>query len=70
VEWCDDILCEKDGKEVTSLEVMPKVGNAVFWRNMLKNGTVDDGTLHAGTPVTSGTKIGLNIWTREKPYRW
>jgi hypothetical protein len=25
--------------------------------------------LHAGSAVINGTKIGLNIWTRERAYR-
>ena len=54
------------GQEVERVEVLPIVGNAVFWWNLDPDGVGDDDTMHAGTPVINGTKIGLNIWTREK----
>ena len=46
------------------------VGTAIFWQNFDSAGVLDRGTLHAGTDVLGGTKVGLNIWTREKKYRW
>jgi prolyl 4-hydroxylase len=48
----------------TGLLVKPKKGNAVFWMNMHMNGTGDRRVLHAGLPVHSGRKIGLNIFSR------
>ena len=51
------------------MEVLPTVGTAVFWWNLDPNGVGDDDTLHAGSPVINGTKIGLNIWTRERGVR-
>ncbi|KAI0102729.1 hypothetical protein GGR51DRAFT_526059 [Nemania sp. FL0031] len=48
----------------TGLLVKPRRGNAVFWNNLHSNGTGDERTSHAGLPVESGTKIGLNIWSR------
>ncbi|KAL1860560.1 hypothetical protein VTK73DRAFT_7287 [Phialemonium thermophilum] len=48
----------------TGLLVRPRKGNAIFWNNLHANGTGDDRTYHAGLPVESGTKIGLNIWSR------
>jgi prolyl 4-hydroxylase len=39
-----------------------RAGSGVFWMN-LTNGTVGNTkTLHAGLPVKSGIKIGMNIW--------
>jgi len=48
----------------TGLLVKPRRGNAVFWNNLHANGTGDERTAHLGLPVTVGTKIGLNIWSR------
>ena len=69
--WCDALKCkEDDGQEVEWLEkVIGKVGRAIFWHNLDPYGNPDPDTLHAGTPVVQGTKVGLNIWTRENPYR-
>ncbi len=41
----------------------PIVGNAVFWKNVDEKGKGLTSMLHAGLPVTSGEKMGLNIWT-------
>jgi prolyl 4-hydroxylase len=69
-EWCTDLKCnEENGQEVQWLEVLPKVGTAIFWHNLDPHGMVDRKTLHAGSAVINGTKIGLNIWTRERAYR-
>lgn len=42
----------------------PVPGNALFWVNLLANGTGDTRTLHAGLPVEGGVKYGMNIWPR------
>ncbi|KAK4443762.1 hypothetical protein QBC34DRAFT_385965 [Podospora aff. communis PSN243] len=46
------------------LLVRPRRGNAVFWNNLLADGSGDLRTVHAGLPVGDGTKVGLNIWSR------
>ena len=44
------------------LALKARAGSGVFWMN-LTNGTVGNTkTLHAGLPVKSGIKIGMNIW--------
>jgi len=69
-EWCTHLKCSgDDGEEVPWVEVQAKEGTAVFWHNLDPDGNTDDRTLHAGAPVVAGTKIGLNIWTRESPFR-
>jgi hypothetical protein len=60
---------DANGTEITTLEVKATVGTAIFWQNFDSKGMLDRGTLHAGTDVLEGTKVGLNIWTREKKYR-
>jgi prolyl 4-hydroxylase len=70
-EWCDVLKCHnEDGTEVEVLEVEPKVGTAIFWFHLdPESGEGDQRTLHAGMPVINGTKVGLNIFTRERQYR-
>ncbi|KLO84795.1 uncharacterized protein LW93_5077 [Fusarium fujikuroi] len=45
------------------LLVRPKKGNAVFWNNLLPNGTGDPRVAHAGLPVHAGRKIGINLFS-------
>lgn len=62
--WCRYIDCnETTAKGVT---FKPVVGNAIYWDNLKSSGDVYKSTLHAGLPVTSGVKIGMNIWTWRK----
>jgi prolyl 4-hydroxylase len=70
LEWCSSLKCKDDsGEEVYHVEIEPKVGTAIFWYNLDPSGNVDTKTLHAGTAVVNGTKVGLNIWTRERKFR-
>ncbi|KAK0639134.1 hypothetical protein B0T16DRAFT_432057 [Cercophora newfieldiana] len=39
-------------------------GNALFWVNLMANGSGDARTVHAGLPVEGGTKHAMNIWPR------
>jgi prolyl 4-hydroxylase len=50
------------------LEVQPRKGNAIFFRNTDVYGTPDRETLHAGMPVVNGTKFVANKWLRERGY--
>ena len=69
-EWCDLLKCEdENGDPVERLEVVAKEGTAIFWHNIETSGKLDEMTLHAGADVLNGTKVGLNIWTRERDYR-
>ena len=69
-EWCDILKCEdENGNPVQHLEVIAKEGTAIFWHNFETSGKLDEMTLHAGTDVLNGSKIGLNIWTRERNFR-
>lgn len=72
-EWCGFIECElpaeeeeEDEKEASLREGVifkPIAGNAVFWENMRSDGSGYLESWHAGLPVKSGVKIGLNIWS-------
>ena len=48
-------------EDALTFKVVP--GSAVFWKNLLPDGRGDARTLHAGLPISSGMKLGLNIWT-------
>ncbi|KAK4441928.1 2og-fe oxygenase family [Podospora aff. communis PSN243] len=45
------------------LLVKPRRGSAVFWISAHMNGTGDERMRHASLPVTSGTKVGLNMFS-------
>lgn len=46
------------------LAFRPVPGNALFWVNLLPNGTGDARVVHAGLPIVDGVKTGMNIWPR------
>lgn len=49
--------------------VAPKRGMLLTWNNMLPNGTPNMNTLHAGSPVVSGTKYIITKWFRLNKWR-
>jgi len=65
--WCEAGFVDCDAEWEAGVTFRPVEGNAVFWQNLLPDGTGDPRTLHAGMPVTSGGKVGMNIWTRQAP---
>ena len=48
------------------LSFEPEVGAAVVWYNIDREGALDGRTLHAGEPVVSGEKWGMNVWLRQR----
>jgi prolyl 4-hydroxylase len=76
-EWCRFIECEPEETYSSSQEkgverkedlnsgviFKPIAGNAVYWENIRTDGTGYAESWHAGLPVTSGSKVGLNIWS-------
>jgi prolyl 4-hydroxylase len=54
------------GEGERTLKFRPKAGNAIFWENLDGFGQGIWKVAHAGMPVIEGTKIGMNIWTRER----
>ncbi|KAL2007429.1 hypothetical protein VTN00DRAFT_8867 [Thermoascus crustaceus] len=65
--WCRYVNCDEPWDNGVTFR--PVARNAVFWRNLRGDddgGSGDRRTLHAGLPVTSGSKMGMNIWTRER----
>ena len=69
--WCEFLECgEEDGegemgrrRERVGVTFKPIGGNAVFWENLRPDGRGYEETYHAGLPVLSGWKVGLNIWS-------
>lgn len=47
----------------------PKPGVLLVWNNAHPDGTPNEGTLHAGTPVLKGVKYVLTKWYRTRPFR-
>lgn len=63
------VSAEADGEKFKrtdtgmGLLVKPKKGSAVLWMNLHWNGTGDKRLLHAGLPVKSGVKLGMNMFS-------
>ena len=61
-KWCEFIDCDRPVDD--GITFLPIMGNAVYWENInMQTGVGHPKTLHAGMPVTSGNKMGLNMWT-------
>jgi hypothetical protein len=67
-----DRLCEvvECGEWVEGIVAKPITLSALFWVNLMENGTVHPSSLHQGLELPQGEveKIGMNIWTWNKPY--
>jgi prolyl 4-hydroxylase len=62
--WCRFVECGvADEKLKKGVVFKPVAGNAVYWENMRSDGSGYAESWHAGLPVASGTKVGLNIWS-------
>lgn len=57
--WCEFVDCDEPWDNGVTFRPVP--GNAVFWQNLYEDGSGDPATIHAGLPVTSGSKLGMNI---------
>ncbi|KAK7724484.1 hypothetical protein SLS57_004239 [Botryosphaeria dothidea] len=64
-EWCKFLDCEDQENE--GITFKPIGGNAVYWENFRPDGSAYEEAWHAGLPVLSGTKVGLNIWSWYQP---
>ncbi|KAH7402016.1 hypothetical protein DE146DRAFT_716434 [Phaeosphaeria sp. MPI-PUGE-AT-0046c] len=63
-EWCKFIDCDnEDPRWKDGIIFKPVAGNAVYWENMRADETWYPESWHAGLPVETGTKVGLNIWS-------
>ncbi|KAK4182628.1 hypothetical protein QBC35DRAFT_395590 [Podospora australis] len=64
-KWCEEKIVDCDEEWENGITFLPVEGNAIYWENLGQNGRGDERTLHAGLPVLTGNKVGMNIWTRE-----
>ncbi len=51
------------------IKLEPKPGVLLVWNNALPDGTPNEGTLHAGTPVLKGAKYVITKWYRTRQWR-
>ncbi|KAK3175753.1 hypothetical protein K4F52_010022 [Lecanicillium sp. MT-2017a] len=65
-EWCDFVDCSVPLDDGVTFKPIP--GNAIFWQSVQPSGDVHPKTMHAGVPVISGHKIGINVWAWKKDY--
>jgi prolyl 4-hydroxylase len=62
--WCEFVLCDEEGNvSGDGVTFRPIRGNAIYWENLRPDGEGYQETWHAGLPVLTGTKVGLNIWS-------
>lgn len=73
-KWCRFLECGNETETGSGgrqgITFKPIKGNAIYWENLRANGTGYAETWHAAFPVTSGSKIGMNIWSWYQPPRW
>jgi prolyl 4-hydroxylase len=53
---------------ILNIRVEPVKSKVIIWDNIKEDGSLDYDTLHAGLPVTSGTKYIATIWIRENAF--
>lgn len=50
------------------IKIEPKPGVLLVWNNALPDGTPNEGTMHAGTPVVKGAKYVITKWYRTRKW--
>ncbi len=50
------------------IDLEPKPGVLLVWNNASPDGTPNDDTMHAGTPVTAGEKYVITRWYRSRKW--
>lgn len=51
------------------INIEPRPGVLLVWNNALPDGTPNEGTIHAGTPVVRGAKYVITKWYRTRQWR-
>jgi prolyl 4-hydroxylase len=67
VECGDELAASADAEGEGGIVIKPRKGAAVYWENFRPDGSGYEDTWHAGLPVKTGHKIGLNIWSWWQP---
>jgi prolyl 4-hydroxylase len=50
------------------IAIEPKPGALLIWNNAEPDGTPNEATMHAGAPVTAGSKYVITKWYRVRPW--
>lgn len=64
----DDFEGGQTDFSILNIRVDPVKSKVIIWDNIKEDGSLDYDTLHAGLPVTSGTKYIATIWIRENAH--
>ncbi|MGB3469567.1 MAG: 2OG-Fe(II) oxygenase [Erythrobacter sp.] len=51
------------------IKIVPKPGVLLIWNNALKDGSPNENTIHAGTPVVKGNKYVITKWYRTRKWQ-
>ncbi|HSM53745.1 MAG TPA: 2OG-Fe(II) oxygenase [Erythrobacter sp.] len=51
------------------IKIQPRPGVLMVWNNALPDGTPNEDTIHAGTPVVKGIKYVITKWYRTRKWR-
>ncbi|KEO88387.1 2OG-Fe(II) oxygenase [Erythrobacter sp. JL475] len=51
------------------IKIEPKPGVLLIWNNALPDGTPNEDTMHAGTPVIKGSKYVITKWYRTRTWK-
>lgn len=54
---------------LSGIDIKPKQGKLVIWKNVDESNNLDYSTKHSSTPIIKGTKYILVTWIREFPYK-
>ena len=54
---------------LSMMQVQPRRGMMLLWRNLDEALRPDNRTVHQGLPVLSGTKLAANMWVLERPFQ-
>jgi prolyl 4-hydroxylase len=54
---------------VLGLDIEPRAGTVVAWKNLKEDGEIDRRMKHVARPVRGGRKVILTTWSRERPIR-
>ena len=54
--------------EKLGIQIIPRLGDAIVWRNVDDDGLVDNDMVHEAMPPKKGIKMAVNVWVRDKPF--
>mmetsp|Transcript_21121 Transcript_21121/g.32044 ORF Transcript_21121/g.32044 Transcript_21121/m.32044 type:complete len:482 (-) Transcript_21121:13-1458(-) len=60
----------RNAEDSSELKVIPEVGKAILFYNLLPDGNPDDLSQHAAKPVRKGEKWLINLWTWDPRFKF